>query len=68
MEFSLTSGNATATVISDGAKVSKLAFDGHSVLLTEGPKVTRFGSFPMIPWCGRLNQAKLDWNLSLIHI
>ena len=61
MELTLSSGTASATVLADGAKVSTLKFGDHSVLLSEGPKVTRFGSFPMIPWCGRLAQAKLDW-------
>lgn len=61
MKLNLTAGNSSAVVLADGAKVAELTFGEHSVLLTDGPKVTRFGSFPMIPWCGRLDQAKLAW-------
>ena len=57
----LTSAVATAIIEEQGGRLASLVVDGLELLLTEGPKPTRWGSFPMIPWCGRLP-------LSLIHI
>lgn len=43
----------------DGGRVSSLRVDGLELLITEGAKPTRWGSFPMAPWAGRLGFARL---------
>lgn len=43
-----------ATIDPEGGRLSSLEIGGVEVLVTDGEKPTRWGSFPMIPWCGRL--------------
>ena len=45
---------AKAIIDPQGGRLSSLEIAGNEVLVTEGDKPTRWGSFPMIPWCGRL--------------
>lgn len=56
----LQSATAQAHIDEDGGRLASLVIDGLEVMLTEGPKPTRWGSFPMIPWCGRLPYGRLD--------
>ncbi len=58
----LTNDQATATVHLDGGRLASLAVGGLELLVTDGPKPTRWGSFPMIPWCGRLPFGKLAFD------
>lgn len=53
------SGQATARVDLEGGRLASLCIDGLEILVTEGSKPSRFGSFPMVPWCGRLAHGKL---------
>lgn len=46
----------------DGGRVTSLVVDGMELLVTEGAKPTRWGSFPMAPWAGRLGFARLYFN------
>jgi aldose 1-epimerase len=57
----LESSRATAAVDLDGGRLSSLVIDGLEVLVTEGEKPSRWGSFPMIPWCGRLPYGVLEF-------
>lgn len=57
----LRSGRASATVELEAGRLASLVVDGLEVLVTDGPKPTRWGSFPMIPWCGRLPFGRLEW-------
>lgn len=57
----LRSVRASATVELEAGRLSSLQVDGLELLVTDGPKPTRWGSFPMIPWCGRLPFGRLDW-------
>lgn len=50
----LTSDRASATIDLHRGKLASLVVDGHELLVTEGEKPTRWGSFPMVPWAGRL--------------
>ena len=50
----LTSARATATIDLQGGRLASLVVDGLELLVTEGEKPTRWGSFPMVPWAGRL--------------
>ena len=43
----------------DGGRVASLVVDDMELLVTEGAKPTRWGSFPMAPWAGRLGFARL---------
>lgn len=43
----------------DGGRVTSLVIDGMELLVTEGAKPTRWGSFPMAPWAGRLGFGRL---------
>ena len=55
-------GNGTTAVVdTDGGRLASLQIDGKEVLVTEGEKPTRWGAFPMVPWCGRLDQGRLRW-------
>jgi len=53
------SKGSKATIDTNGGRLSSLEIFGQEVMITEGPKPTRWGSFPMIPWCGRLAFGKL---------
>ncbi len=57
----ITSESAQAIVTPAGGKLTSLKLKGVEILVDSGPKVTRWGSFPMIPWCGRLNQGALSF-------
>ncbi len=57
----LQSAGATATIDEQGGRLASLMIGDLEVMLTEGPKPTRWGSFPMIPWCGRLPYGRLDF-------
>lgn len=59
-QVQLQSNRATATIEEQGGRLASLVIDGTEIMLTSGPKPTRWGSFPMIPWCGRLPFARLD--------
>ena len=52
--INISNGETTAVVSPEGGRLASLMIHGHEVLVTEGEKPTRWGSFPMIPWCGRL--------------
>ena len=56
----ITSERATLTIdAEDGGRVSSLVVNDMELLVTEGAKPTRWGSFPMAPWAGRLGFARL---------
>ncbi len=57
MQF--TSDRAKATIDLQGGRLASLIVDGLELLVTEGEKPTRWGSFPMVPWAGRLPFGKL---------
>ncbi len=50
---------ATASIDPHGGRLCSLVVDGLEILVTEGEKPTRWGSFPMAPWCGRLASGLL---------
>ncbi len=58
----LTSSRASATIDPTGGRLASLVVDGLELLVTDGPKPTRWGSFPMIPWCGRLPFGRLEFD------
>ena len=59
--FELTSARATARIDLLAGRLGSLVVDGMELLLTEGEKPTRWGSFPMVPWCGRLDHGLLTF-------
>ncbi|MCB5180291.1 aldose epimerase family protein [Streptomyces antimicrobicus] len=55
MSTQLSAGGAELTVDQDnGCRISSLRIDGTE-LLRQG---AHFGSFPMVPWCGRLGEGR----------
>jgi aldose 1-epimerase len=60
--FDLTSARATATIDLVGGRLASLIVDDMELLVTEAAKPTRWGSFPMVPWCGRLDHGLLVWD------
>lgn len=50
----LSNDQATAVIDEQGGRLASLTVDGLDLLVPETEKPTRWGSFPMIPWCGRL--------------
>lgn len=57
--FELSSARATARIDLLAGRLGSLIVDDMELLLTEGVKPTRWGSFPMVPWCGRLDHGVL---------
>ena len=55
----LAAGEASALVDPDGGRLASLRVGGLELLVTEGSKPSRWGSFPMVPWCGRLAEGRL---------
>ncbi|MEZ5343546.1 MAG: hypothetical protein R2706_19550 [Acidimicrobiales bacterium] len=55
-------GIATIDVDLDGGRLAKLSVAGLDMLVPEAEKPTRWGSFPMIPWCGRLPFGALHFD------
>ncbi len=58
----LNNDRACATIDLDGGRLASLVIDDLEIMVTEGAKPTRWGSFPMIPWCGRLPHGRLALN------
>lgn len=58
----LTSARAQARIDLQGGRLASLAVDGLELLVTEGDKASRWGSFPMAPWCGRLENGVLRFD------
>ncbi len=58
----LSSSRAAARIDLQGGRLASLTIDGLEVLITEGDKASRWGSFPMVPWAGRLPFGKLDFD------
>ena len=57
----LTSNRARATIDLQGGRLASLVVDDLELLVTEGAKPTRWGSFPMVPWAGRLDHGRLSF-------
>ena len=56
------SGQVVADIDLDGGRLASLVVDGLSLLVERTDRPTRWGSFPMIPWCGRLPRGRLTYN------
>lgn len=59
--FELHSSRGTARIDLLAGRLGSLVVDGRELLVTDGPKPTRWGSFPMAPWCGRLDNGLLTF-------
>lgn len=57
----LASTRAQATIDLDGGRLASLVVDGLELLVTSADRPSRWGSFPMIPWCGRLPHGVLKF-------
>jgi aldose 1-epimerase len=44
-----------------GGRLAQLSVDGLELLVAPTERPTRWGSFPMIPWCGRLPNGRLEF-------
>ena len=60
--FQLTSSRAVARIDLLAGRLGSLIVDDMELLVTEGIKPTRWGSFPMVPWCGRLDHGLLTFD------
>ena len=60
--LTLHSARASAAIDLDGGRLASLIIDGHEIMVTEGDRPTRWGSFPMIPWCGRLDHGRFTFD------
>ncbi len=57
----------------DGGRIAQLTIDGHDLLWddpTGGPRggPTEWGCYPMVPWAGRLGNARFVWEGEEIHL
>ncbi len=59
--LALRSTRASAFVDFDGGRLASLVVDGLELLITEADRPSRWGSFPMVPWCGRLPNGVLTF-------
>lgn len=50
----LANEDAVAVVDLDGGRLASFVVHGHELLVAPTERPTRWGMFPMIPWCGRL--------------
>jgi len=57
----LRSDRAIAQIDLDGGRLPSLVVAGHELLITEGTNPSRYGSFPMAPWAGRLPCGSLSF-------
>ena len=60
-QLKISCDDAKASIETSGGKLASLEIAGNEVLVTDGAKITRWGSFPMIPWCGRLDGGCLRY-------
>lgn len=44
-----------------GGRLAALQIDGLDILVPADERPTRWGSFPMIPWCGRLDHGRFEF-------
>ncbi len=65
--FELVTPSARAVVDLDGGRLASLKVRGLELLITEGVKPTRWGSFPMAPWAGRLPFGRLAFEGQEYH-
>ncbi len=59
--LTLHSARASAVIDLNGGRLASLIIDGFEIMITEGDRPTRWGSFPMIPWCGRLDRGRFTF-------
>lgn len=58
----LASGPAALTVdLESGGRISSLTIDGREVLVTTGWGPFAWGSFPMVPWAGRIRDGAVSF-------
>lgn len=55
----LRNARSSATIHPEDGRLGSLIVDDMELLVTEGAKPTRWGSFPMAPWAGRLAFGRL---------
>jgi aldose 1-epimerase len=58
--LTLRAGDASIAVCHDGGRLASLRVGDLEILVTEGDTPSRWGSFPMVPWCGRLDGGRLS--------
>ncbi|WP_436794936.1 aldose 1-epimerase [Actinospongicola halichondriae] len=57
----LHAGDASLTIDrAAGGRLSSLTVDGHELLVAAVDDPMRWGSFPMIPWAGRVHHARFE--------
>ena len=61
-QLRLHGSDVVATVDLEGGRLSSLVISGAEVLVDSGDRPTRWGSFPMVPWCGRLRDGTLRFD------
>ncbi|GAB2583465.1 aldose 1-epimerase [Streptomyces capparidis] len=55
----LTAGDAEVTVLpADGCRLGSLRVGGTELLRTASPRPHGYGSFPMVPWAGRVDRGR----------
>ena len=58
----LEAGTAAIEIDLQGGRLASLTVAGLDLLVSPVERPTRWGSFPMIPWCGRLPFGVLDFD------
>ena len=57
----LSEGAVVLDIDLQGGRIAELEVDGQQLLVGFDERPTRWGSFPMIPWCGRLDRGELSF-------
>jgi aldose 1-epimerase len=58
----LEAGDVRVTILpAAGARVGSLVVAGHELLVTRGPDPMRWGSYPMVPYAGRIRHGRFSF-------
>ncbi|HEY6569342.1 MAG TPA: hypothetical protein VIZ22_03585, partial [Candidatus Limnocylindrales bacterium] len=58
----LEAGGVRATILpADGGRIGSLTVDGRELLVTGDPDLKRWGSYPMVPFAGRIREGRFSF-------
>lgn len=61
-ELVLRAGDATARLSADGGRLTSLVVDGCELLVGPDSDPMRWGSYPMVPWAGRVRHGRFSFD------
>jgi len=55
-------GSVRLTIDHVGARLRSLLIDGRELLVQEGDEALLWGCYPMVPWAGRIDRGRFEFN------